>query len=173
MNTENVQSGLFLLAVSDSSDSVIVTSEISTQLSALQYLSSAISPRSSLCVSRIGIIVWHKNKVQRGEMSCLRIYNRLFIGKAINRIYIFSVLFNILNISLLSYFYAFLTFSIIYSKLYTENWARGYIVHYQRFIINVFWITLLLKFIFLKYSKNLVLMYLGHSTMFIFTKLSS
>lgn len=58
-------------------------------------------------------------------MSCLKIHNKLFIVKALMRIYVFSILFTILNIPLFFHklFHVFLLapviilFKIIYRKL--------------------------------------------------------
>lgn len=93
---------------------------------------------SSLWVSRIGvIIVWHENKVWRGKMSCLRIHNKLFIRKAIIRIFFFSVLFFTLNIPLFCYKFFICLFSLLLvSTIYFIQ--CGYIFHYQRFIINFY-----------------------------------
>lgn len=68
---------------------------------------------------------YHKNKIQREKLSCLRIHNKLFIGRAITRICVFSgFFFSILiplfyhNFFMLSYYsHPFILFKISYRKL--------------------------------------------------------
>lgn len=76
---------------------------------------------------------------------------------------------------LASTFCAFLLVSTIYfiQNKFTENLVFGHIFHYQRFIINFLQITLLLKFISLKYPRTTAFMYLEHGILFIFVKLPS